>query len=168
MAEPNLQLFTEAQLPELMSWIGSRVQGQQWGGPTFRYPFDAETFAEDTRWRELPSFALQGAGGQLLAFGQYYERLQRCHLGRLIVAPEQRGRGWGSALITQLVARGCAELGVSECSLFVLKDNAPARALYRRLGFEYADYPERYDWTHLIDYMVAPRDIATGRDCSPH
>jgi len=156
----NLQPFPEAQLPQLMSWIGSRAQGQQWGGPNFRYPFTAETFAEDARWREMPSFALQGAHGQLLAFGQYYERLRRCHLGRLIVAPEQRGRGCGRELIVQLIRRGCADLGASECSLFVFKDNARARAVYETLGFRHADYPERYEWTHLIDYMVAPIDIA--------
>lgn len=162
MSELNLQPFTDAQLPLLMSWIGDRQQCQLWGGPTFRYPFTAQTFAEDSRWRELPSFVLTGADKHPLAFGQYYNRLDRCHLGRLIVAPDQRGRGRGRTLVTQLARRGCAELGVSVCSLFVLKDNASARSLYRKLGFRFVDYPEKYDWLDLCDYMIAAGSVVSA------
>jgi ribosomal protein S18 acetylase RimI-like enzyme len=63
--------------------------------------------------------------GQVLAFGQYYERAGRCHFGRLVV------------------------------SLFVIADNAPAIRLYERLGFAPAVYPEDDPDVRTYLYMVA-------------
>jgi ribosomal protein S18 acetylase RimI-like enzyme len=83
------------------------------------------------------------AADTALAFGQYYERLGCCHLGRLVVAPEQRGKGIGELLVTELIARGTLALGIARCSLFVLDYNTRARNLYRKLGFVEAQYPER-------------------------
>ncbi|WP_237060257.1 GNAT family N-acetyltransferase [Microbulbifer sediminum] len=149
----------------LMSWLPDAHSCRQWGGPWFRYPFDGETFDEDCGWHERPGLALEeaaaaGSGNDLaapmLAFGRFYRRLDRCHLGHLIVAPQQRGRGLGATLVRGLCAYGSRQLGVEECSLFVMKDNAVARSLYHRLGFRSEPYPEDADWLDLCDYMVAP------------
>ncbi|WP_323845944.1 GNAT family N-acetyltransferase [Microbulbifer magnicolonia] len=158
MESIRLEAARDSQLPTLMSWLADLCQCRQWGGPQFRYPFDAQTFVEDCRWRELPSHALVRGRGELLAFGQYYQRLGRCHLGRLIVSPQHRGIGLGKALVTGLARRGCSELGASECSLFVLQDNATAHGLYRALGFAVAEYPEPSDMLAGCDYMIAPAE----------
>lgn len=150
----ELEKASRQQLLALMAWLPDERACRQWGGPAFRYPFSEQTFLEDCRWQELPSYVL--LDGELRAFGQFYQRLGRCHLGRLIVAPAHRGAGVGRTLVTELLRRGCADLRVSECSLFVLKDNAAARALYHKLGFELADYPGSPEWLELCDYMVAP------------
>lgn len=152
----QLVTATEEHLRTLINWLPDARACLQWGGPTFRYPFTAETFLEDCRWRQLPSYALVDDRGALCAFGQYYERLGRCHLGRLIVSPQRRGQGLGGVLVGELIQRGCAELAVSEASLFVLKDNTVARALYQKLGFACADYPEPFEWRERCDYMTAP------------
>lgn len=148
--------FHQKHLPKLMSWIGSQQQCTQWGGPGFRYPFDSQSFSEDCRWKELPSFALENAQGELLAFGQFYNRLDHCHLGRLIVAPSARGRGVGKQLVRGLAAQGREALHFTQCSLFVLKNNSAAKALYEKLGFEVCDYPETVDWLDECHYMTAP------------
>lgn len=149
-------------LPILMSWITAKDQCEQWGGPLFRYPFTRESFREDCRWGELAGGALVGGDGELLAFGQYYLRRDRCHFGRLIVSPAHRGLRLGEVLVRELARKGCAELGAEECSLFVLKDNAAAQALYDRLGFARADYPEPFDWLDQCDYLVAPAGALCG------
>lgn len=160
----ELVTATEDHLRPLMNWLPDERACLQWGGPAFRYPFSEQTFLQDCRWTELPSYILVDDNGTPLAFGQYYRRIDRCHLGRLIVSPAHRGAGVGRALVTELIRRGCADLGVGECSLFVLKDNTAAKALYGKLGFEFAHYPGSAEWLEVCDYMVAPAEVFTRYD----
>jgi RimJ/RimL family protein N-acetyltransferase len=53
----------------------------------------------------------------------------------MMVAPDWRGRGVGSALMTEAL-RWALEMGVEKLALSVYPDNEPARALYRKFGFE--------------------------------
>jgi ribosomal protein S18 acetylase RimI-like enzyme len=145
----------EAHLPILMRWFATERQCREWGGPRFRFPFDADTFRADTRFGEMPSYSLVGGDDtDMRGFGQYYPRRNRCHFARLAIAPEYRGHRLGEVLVRQLAQTGCDELGVRECSLFVLIDNAPAVALYRRLGFEPAPYPDDDPFLAECHYMV--------------
>ena len=142
------------QRAQLADWLSDRDEAYAWGGPWLRFPFDEQTFAEDSGWHKLPNRALLDPSGTMVGFGQYYLRAGRCHLGHLIIAPDQRGRGLGAELVRQLAAEGCIALGVGECSLFVLQDNVPARSLYCRLGFRIAEYPEQVDGLDACDYMI--------------
>lgn len=53
------------------------------------------------------------------------------------VAPEARGAGLGAALVSAALAAAAAR-GAAQMHLEVAEDNAPARALYAKLGFEAA------------------------------
>lgn len=54
----------------------------------------------------------------------------------LVTAPEHRGKGYGTTLITRLLAWG-REQGAARAYLGVEQDNAPARHVYEsKLGFE--------------------------------
>jgi ribosomal protein S18 acetylase RimI-like enzyme len=137
---------------ELMTWFPDRRSCQLWATPDFPHPFTETTFMENVR-PDLPSFALVGDEGELLGFGQRYLRVGRCHLARLVIAPNRRGQSLGAVLVRDLCGQGCRTLGVGVCSLFVLPDNTPALNLYRRLGFAPAAYPgERPPWG---DYLIA-------------
>ncbi|WP_288130048.1 GNAT family N-acetyltransferase [Microbulbifer sp.] len=142
-------------LPELMSWIDSERACRLWAGSWFEYPFDEKSFSRDSRWQEIPSFVLQDEQGQILAFGQYYNRLDCCHLARLIVSPKARGSGLGRQLVTGLIAHGSEALKLDRASLFVLKDNPLALSLYEKLGFRRRDYPEPEPGLEICYYMVA-------------
>jgi ribosomal protein S18 acetylase RimI-like enzyme len=146
------------QLAEIMTWFPDRRSCLIWGGSQFRFPFTKATFSEDVRLDVLASYALVGSTDELLGFGQYYLRADRCHLGRLAIAPGHRGQGIGSWLVGGLVQLGSKVLCVDECSLFVLADNLPAIRLYEKLGFVYASYPEKDFDVAGIEYMVAPVD----------
>ncbi|MGY8898865.1 MAG: GNAT family N-acetyltransferase [Paraglaciecola sp.] len=77
----------DTHLTELMGWFEDEAQLVMWSGPGFRYPYDVVTFKQDLKLTTLPSFSLLSPQGALLAFGQYYLRENRCHLGRLVVNP---------------------------------------------------------------------------------
>lgn len=138
----RLTTLTDAHIDALMHWFPDAASVAVWS-PSTSFPFtDRSRFILESNLDELPSYMLVDARDAPLAFGQYYDRLGCCHLGRLVVAPERRGEGLGSELVLGLLKKGMAELGTSRASLFVLNYNTRARALYRKLGFAEAIYPE--------------------------
>ncbi|WP_438862889.1 GNAT family N-acetyltransferase [Neptunicella sp.] len=144
---------TELQLKTLMSWFSNQQETYQWGGPEFPFPFDTDSFREGLKLDELNSFALIDDNDQFVAFGQFYLRIGRCHLGRLVVNPSHRGRGVGKVLVQHLIEKGRKNLNVSECSLFVLNTNQSAKQLYQSAGFIKTDYPQPMPLANC-DYMV--------------
>lgn len=140
----------------LMSWFTSEQELTHWGGPGFRFPFDQDTFCEDLKLDTLGSYGLLSEG-QLIAFGQFYNRLNRCHLGRLVVNSEFRGQGVASELIQRLCELGLEELNVKECSLFVIEDNKSAIRAYEKFGFKFTDYPEKLEFQNCL-YMIKSFD----------
>jgi len=140
-------------LDELKAWFDDARAVRSWGGPNFRYPFTAETFAEDCRWPGMDSFCLRkpdpASGGKpndgtrvgFVAFGQLYDRNGRINLARLVVHPEMRGRGIGRRLVGLLMVAGARLLPLDEYSLFVYRDNDAAISCYQAMGFEIADFP---------------------------
>ena len=152
----RLSTLSDAHIDALMQWFPDAASVAVWS-PSTRFPFDDRVrFILESKLDELPSYMLVDERDTPLAFGQYYERLGCCHLGRLVVAPTRRGEGYGTELIQALLAKGCRELGASRASLFVLSHNTRALALYRKLGFAEAAYPEAMP---LPDCLYMRHDI---------
>jgi len=61
--------------------------------------------------------------------------------GRLVVAPEARGRGYGKRALT-LVIEYARRIGLSRLSCEVLAGNAAAEAIYSELGFRETGHDE--------------------------
>lgn len=138
----NFRRFDPGRLPDLMAWFTDAQALRTWGGPEFRFPFSAASFREDTKVDRIDSFALEAEDGALAAFGQCYLRIERCHFGRVGVAPRLRGLGLGTRLLREMAGWGQQRFGPRELSLFVKHDNQAAHRLYRRLGFREAPYPD--------------------------
>lgn len=150
---------TRAHLQRMMSWFPTAQSCLVWGGIEFRFPFTSDSFVEDCALERLSSFVLTDGLGVLHAFGQRYLRCNRCHLGRLAIAPSQRGQGIGTRLVRELAAQGSQALAVNECSLFVSPLNPRARALYERLGFRVTRYPDDSFDASAYDYMTVPASM---------
>jgi RimJ/RimL family protein N-acetyltransferase len=150
----NFRRFDPGQLPELMNWFPDAHALRTWGGPDFRFPFTAATFREDAHVDSIDSFSLVAEDVTIAAFGQCYLRIERCHFGRVGVAPRWRGQGLGTRLLQEMTGWGQGQFGPRELSLFVKRDNEAAHRLYLRLGFREIPYP---DPAFLADchYMIA-------------
>jgi len=146
-------------IEQLMTWFSNETELSDWSGPNFRFPYDFTSFSEDLNLTTHSSFALLSTDldsqskRDLLAFGQYYQRLGRCHLARLIVNPKFRGQGIAAQLMQEIMQVGIEELNVTECSLFVLNHNEQAIKAYVKQGFSVVDYPEKLALDHCL-YMV--------------
>lgn len=149
----NLIQATDQHLTELMSWFSNEEELSIWSGPNCQFPFDVTSFKHDIKFESLKSFVLMSNEDKLLGFGQYYLRLGKCHLGRLVVHPQCRGQGIISHLIQALSGVGQADLNVDSYSLFVLAHNQSAMKAYTKLGFSIADYPEAMPLENCL-YMV--------------
>ena len=66
----------------------------------------------------------------------------------MYVTPEVRGRGVGRALLSAACARAATLNGLAQLHLAVVMPNAPARQLYRSMGF--------------VPYGVEPRALNVG------
>ena len=129
-------------LEQLKAWFTEQRSLSDWAGPGLHYPISMGVFLQPIRWQELSSYSMLSNDGELLAFGQFYIRLGRHHLGRLAVSPNHRNRGLGKQLIRQLIEQARIEQPASGLSLFVMEDNIPALACYLSLGFRHAVYSE--------------------------
>ncbi|GLX77044.1 hypothetical protein tinsulaeT_03840 [Thalassotalea insulae] len=155
MKQTKLNEFSLNYLAELRSWFNEQTELDKWAGPNFRFPHTAQSFAQDLNTETLASYCLVNENDELLAFGQYYQRLTCCHLGRLVVNPKYRGKGLASTLIKALAKKGMQQLKLSSLSLFVLADNLTALNAYKKIGFIEQDYPEPLPLENCL-YMVLP------------
>ena len=91
----------------------------------------------------MPLFALGSVQAELLGFGQYYLRVGKCHLYRLLINLSFRGQGIAKHLIQHLTVRGKADLNTNSSSLFIVKNNGSAIKTYEKSGFTFASYREK-------------------------
>ena len=143
----------ESHLIEMMGWFANAQELENWSGPNFRYPFNLTSFTDDLKLKTLHSFVLESNEAEFLAFGQYYQRLGKCHLGRLLVNPRYRGKGIALELKRQICKLGLKKLAVEECSLFVLTHNQSAIKAYQKFGFTFVNYPEDMPLDNCL-YMI--------------
>ena len=150
----HLTTTQPAELETLKSWFTDKSACYRWGGPRVRFPITNQTFLEDIQWQRMPAYSLLSDAGELIGFGQYYEKSGRCHLARLAISPSQRGRRVGQQFVAELMKIGMAELKTRECSLFILDCNSSALQCYLSLGFSKADYPPNDQVYDNVDFMV--------------
>jgi ribosomal-protein-alanine N-acetyltransferase len=80
-------------------------------------------------------FAVLSKGSAAQGFAMAWAAAGDAELLTVAVVPEARRKGVGAALVTAAGAAALAR-GATQMHLEVAEDNAPARALYRKLGYE--------------------------------
>lgn len=98
----------------------------------------------------------RGAPGELLGYIVFWHVTDELHVINVAVAPSARRRGVGRALVFDVLAYGRAH-AATKILLEVRASNAPAIALYLRLGFTELNVRRRYypDGEDAIEMMLA-------------
>lgn len=111
------------------------------------------------------TFVAEGIGGEVEGYCYYQVLRPEAYVRHVVVAERARGRRVGEALLLAVARLARAE-GASRWQLNVKPDNAPALALYRRLGFvtEFSSTSLRFDWG-LAARLPAPEGRAIA--CEP-
>jgi RimJ/RimL family protein N-acetyltransferase len=159
--------FTEGDIDRLVEWVASREILRQRAGSAFTYPLTRETMVShlqragqqgDRRiFKALNLVAEEPIGHIELGAIDREHRIAR--VGRVFVAPEHRGRRYGSQMVHAVVEMAFGELQLQRLELSVFDFNLPAVACYERVGFrresagrEIYGTPGGY-WTEIV--MVA-------------
>jgi ribosomal protein S18 acetylase RimI-like enzyme len=114
------------------SWVQSTRDCELWAGWRVRFPIDIATLPASLSFTEHGGY-VWSVDDRVVGFGQIVLKpAGRKHLGRIIVDPTVRRRGYGEAFVRALLAKAAP---CSVISLNVDKQNMPAISLYQRLGF---------------------------------
>jgi ribosomal protein S18 acetylase RimI-like enzyme len=138
--ELSLEPFDEAYAGTILDWVRSPAELDAWASVAASEP----SLALFREWHTDPDVHpfLLFAEGRLCGYGEVWEDRaeDEAELARILVAPDERGRGLGRRFVGMLAQRAL-ERGFDEIWLRVLPTNAPALACYRRAGFARA-HPE--------------------------
>ncbi|MFD9411355.1 GNAT family N-acetyltransferase [Streptomyces sp. NPDC059989] len=144
--------------PLLRTWVTSHAELMTWAGPSFSWPLDE---AQLTAYAAEPGrhtwTAVTPAGDPV-----GHASIAGTRLGRVLIAPEARGRGLGETLVSLTVSRAFGELNLPQLGLGVWAHNTAAIRLYEKLGFRTHDTlkdVEEVDgvpWTAHQMKLIAP------------
>lgn len=120
------------------------------------FPDDAWT--EASWWGELAGrprrdYVVVHREGELAAYAGLDHGGQVADLMAITVAPRHRGSGLGVGLLDELESRAVAG-GAEALMLEVRADNAPARALYDRRGYDVLNVRRGYYQPGNVDALV--------------
>jgi [ribosomal protein S18]-alanine N-acetyltransferase len=133
---PTLRAPTPSDYDELASWLPDAKACTRWGGPRVPFPFVPAALPALLEFPGEQSYVLAAGAGSPVGFGQHWVFTPgSVHLGRIIVAPSERGRGLGRLLCQLLIEQAVRTTGASFVTLRVYRDNATAHSLYLTLGF---------------------------------
>lgn len=126
------------------------------------FPDDAWT--EGSWWGELAGrprrdYVVVHRDGELAAYAGLDHGGQVADLMTITVAPGHRGSGLGGALLDELESRAAVG-GAEAMMLEVRADNAPARALYDRRGYDVLNVRRGYYQPGNVDAIVMRKMLA--------
>ncbi len=103
--------------------------------------------------------AVEGAGGgEIVGYVVFWLVHDEVHVLNVGTAPEARRRGIGRALLEEAAAQGRRQ-GARLATLEVRRSNAPARALYERLGYRVVGERPNYYAEEKEDAIVMTLDL---------
>jgi RimJ/RimL family protein N-acetyltransferase len=161
--------FTEADIDRLIGWIRSPEELLLWTASSFGYPLTREHIRRHlldsaARGDRLIFKAVDSDSGEAIGhveLGGIDPRNQSLRIGRVLLAPDARGRGLGAGMMRAALAYAFDELRAHRVELGVFDVNPRALACYERAGFrregmrrESFKVPSGY-WSEIVMSILA-------------
>jgi len=154
----QLVMASVGEMLQLQHWFSNAEQQQSWGGDNFDYPCTELRFLQLLCRPGTKSYSLLDSNtSEVLGFGQICDRFNCHHLARLVIQPQQRGKGLAKALITELIIQALGGQ-CRDISLYVHRHNTTALQCYTSLGFKISPPPEAEN--ERLYFMTLPADDA--------
>ncbi|MEM8863735.1 MAG: GNAT family N-acetyltransferase, partial [Chloroflexota bacterium] len=148
----TLRKAADTDYPTIISWVPDLATAQLWGGPMMVYPLTADELKNIIKPEEVDTFVMVDEDETVVGTAQFYfTESGRFHLARIMVKPDERGKGYGRTLVNLLMAQTWA-VPNKYFTLNVNHGNDRARALYESLGFAIAE-PETGSFSETAHFM---------------
>jgi RimJ/RimL family protein N-acetyltransferase len=141
-----LRYISEADFEHLKRWSISPEYLKQWAGPSFSYPLDDKQLAKYIDGANHPAvsdrliFCAVHKGTQQVVGHISLAAIDRdnrsARIGRVVVDPEQQGRGIGSRMMSEILRVSFDSLGMHRLSLGAFDFNTAALKSYEAVGFK--------------------------------
>ncbi|QBG91873.1 GNAT family N-acetyltransferase [Xanthomonas oryzae] len=133
---PVLRPAVPSDYATIATWIPDADACARWAGPQLRFPFAPDQLHALLAVGGESSYCMTEGTRSPLGFGQFWPRGENAvHLGRIVVSPHERGKGYGITLCDLLLRQAWASTAAERATLRVYRDNIAALAIYSRLGF---------------------------------
>ncbi len=142
----ELSPFTPADIDRLIGWVPSLEALQTWTASSFGFPLTREHLEGHMRESvergdRLLFKAVETGEGRVVGhveLGAIDHRNQSLRIGRVLLDPQARGQGFGTAMMQSALALSFETLfQMHRIELMVFDNNPRAIACYERAGFRY-------------------------------
>lgn len=145
--QPIIRLvpFKEEDIPRLINWLPTEDALMVWGGLSFRFPLTQKQYQKHLKEHQAnpPNQYIYKAvhveSERVVGHCELTSVNRGQGLGRisrvLIGSPEDRGKGWGQAMLAELLDFAFSKLHLHRIDLGVFDFNDSAIACYEQLGF---------------------------------
>lgn len=163
----RIRPFAASLAAEVASWVRSDLE-LRWLAPRTSPPLTAEKVIEWVRPEGSAHLMVTPDAGEPIGYGELNPMAKRpgdMWVGHLLIRPDLRGRGLGTALTRELSRLAFERYGAERVSLVVFPENHSAIECYHRAGFRRAGVePHEFtpgDRVGLIRYEL-PRRVTTS------
>ena len=134
----------DADISTVVGWIADADALNMFTGPRLVWPLTIDQLAAMTATDAISAWVMIDDRADVIGHFDLALDEGTARIGRGIVDPSRRGRGYGSALV-RLAIEEARALGARALTLNVVADNAPAIATYERAGFQQLPMSDRPD-----------------------
>lgn len=136
-----LRKFTREDIPEFLSWL--KDTGPEFlilfSGPRYYYPLDEKQMLGTLATGDyIPFASMEDRKTSMIGHCQLTRmdyKKGTVTIGRVLIKPEERGKGFGYTMMQELIGYIRREYSFSKVYLNVYDFNSPAICCYKRLGF---------------------------------
>ena len=110
---------------------------------SFQTPWSKESFYKEIKENTLAEYLVVVLGEDIVGFGGMWLIMDEIHITNVAIAPEHRGKGYGTVLIKDML-KYARDKGFNHMTLEVRVSNVVAIALYKKFGFESVGIRPKY------------------------